>query len=381
VRISTILALAAALMVTAACTKKEAGAKGSVTKQAFGKTSAGEAVDLYTLKNKNGVEVSIMNYGAIVVSLKTPDAKGQLADIVLGFDKLDGYLATNPYFGAVVGRYGNRIAKGEFSIDGQKYTLAKNNGENSLHGGLKGFDKKVWTAEPAEGATAQVLTLGYESKDGEEGYPGTLKTTVRYTLGDDNELRIDYSATTDKSTVLNLTNHSYFNLAGQGQGTILTHEVTINAAKFTPVDAGLIPTGELKPVEGTPFDFRKPTAVGARIEADDEQIKRGGGYDHNFVIERAGTDLQLAATVSEAKSGRVLEVWTTEPGVQFYTGNFLDGTVAGKGGVAYPKRSGFCLETQHYPDSPNHAAFPSTRLDPGQQYKTSTVFKFKTVVK
>jgi len=371
------MVIVAAVLMTAACAKKDPGAKGSVTKQAFGKTAQGEAVDLYTLKNKNGVEVSIMNYGAVIVSLKTPDARGRLADIVLGFDTLDGYLKENPYFGAVVGRYGNRIAKGKFELDGKVYTLAKNNGENALHGGIKGFDKKVWQAEATEGETAQTLTLHCVSPDGEEGYPGTLKASVRYTLNDSDDLEVAYSATTDKPTVVNLTNHTYFNLAGAESGPILNQELMLNASKMTPVDAGLIPTGELKDVTGTPFDFRKPTAIGARIDADDEQIKRGGGYDHNFVIDRTAPGLALAARATEPSNGRVLEVWTTEPGVQFYTGNFLDGTLQGKRGTVYEKRMAFCLETQHYPDSPNHVQFPSTRLDPGQEYKSTTVFKFR----
>jgi aldose 1-epimerase len=371
------MVIVAAVLMTAACAKKDPGAKGSVTKQAFGKTAQGEAVDLYTLKNKNGVEVSIMNYGAVIVSLKTPDARGRLADIVLGFDTLDGYLKENPYFGAVVGRYGNRIAKGKFELDGKAYTLAKTNGENAPHGGIKGFDKKVWQAEATEGETAQTLTLHCVSPDGEEGYPGTLKASVRYTLNDSDDLEVAYSATTDKPTVVNLTNHTYFNLAGAESGPILNQELMLNASKMTPVDAGLIPTGELKDVTGTPFDFRKPTAIGARIDADDEQIKRGGGYDHNFVIDRTAPGLALAARATEPSNGRVLEVWTTEPGVQFYTGNFLDGTLQGKRGTVYEKRMAFCLETQHYPDSPNHVQFPSTRLDPGQEYKSTTVFKFR----
>jgi aldose 1-epimerase len=312
------------------------------------------------------------------VSLKVPDSKGALGDIVLGFDSLDGYLADNPFFGALVGRYGNRIAKGHFTLDGKEYTLPINNGANALHGGLKGFDKHIWTAKPGQGKDGQTLELTYVSKDGEEGYPGTLTATVTYTLTNANELRIHYQATTDKPTVLNLTNHSYFNLAGAGNGDILGHELMLNADKFTPVDKGLIPTGELRPVDGTPFDFRKATAIGARINADDEQIKLGGGYDHNFVLNGQAGTMRLAARATEPKSGRVLEVSTTEPGVQFYTGNFLDGTLHGKGGKVYNKRYGFCLETQHYPDSPNKPSFPSTVLRPGQKYDTTTVFKFST---
>jgi aldose 1-epimerase len=367
-----------ALLLAVSCSTKPAGVTATVTKQPFGKTAAGEAVDLYTLKNKHGVEASITNYGASVVSLKTPDSQGNFADIALGFDSLEGYTGAQPYLGAVVGRYGNRIAKGKFSLNGKEYTLAKNNGENSLHGGLQGFDKKVWTASSETKPDGPSVTLKYSSKDGEEGYPGKLDVTVTYTLTDENDLRLDYQATTDQDTVLNVTNHTYFNLAGQGTGDILSHEMTINADRFTPVDAGLIPTGELKAVEGTPFEFRKPQIIGARIDGDDEQLKRGKGYDHNWVLNKTGDELSLAARASEPKSGRVLEVWTTQPGVQFYTGNFLDGTVAGKGGVKYALRSGFCLETQHYPDSPNHPDFPTTVLKPGQEFKSTTVWKFRT---
>ncbi len=362
------------LLMLAACKSTESGVTTSVTKQAFGKTAQGEAVDLYVLKNKNGVEAAITNYGGIVVWLKTPDKQGRLANIALGFDKFDGYLKPPPYFGAIVGRYGNRIAKAKFTLDGKEYTLAKNDGANTLHGGLQGFDKRVWTVTSSD---AHSLVLTYTSKDGEEGYPGALAVTVTYTLTDADDLTIDYRATTDKATVLNLTNHTYFNLAGEGEGTILDHNMTINASRFTPVDGGLIPTGELKGVEGTPFDFRKPTAIGARINADDAQIKLGKGYDHNYVLDRQGAGLELAASASEAKSGRVLEVWTTEPAVQFYTGNFLDGTLTGASGRAYAQRSGFCLETQHYPDSPNQPAFPTTVLKPGEEYKSTTVWKFR----
>lgn len=350
---------------------------GSVKKTSFGKTPEGRQVDLYTLKNQKGVEVAITNFGGIVVSVKVPDRRGNIADVVLGYDSLDGYVNDKSYFGAIVGRYGNRIAHGQFSLDGVTYKLAKNNGENSLHGGIKGFNKAVWDAKEITSKDGPSLQLNYLSKDGEEGYPGNLKVQVTYTLTDANELRIDYSATTDKKTVLNLTNHSYFNLAGQGTGDILGHEMLIQADRFTPVDAGLIPTGELRPVEGTPFDFRKKTAIGARIDADDEQLKLGKGYDHNWVVNHTA-DFSLAARAVEPKSGRVLEVWTTEPGVQFYTGNFLDGTVHGKGGKAYGFRFAFCLETQHFPDSPNHPEFPSTVLNPGERYHSTTAFKFLT---
>jgi len=368
---------AAALL--AACKTVDRGAKGSVTQQEFGKMPSGESVQLFTLKNKNGIEVSITNYGGIITSLKTFDGKGLLADVALGFDTLERYLQPHPYFGAIIGRYGNRIGKARFTLDGVTYTLAKNNGENSLHGGNQGFDKKLWKARAEQGPSAQTLVLEYTSPDGEEGYPGTLRTEVRYTLSDDDSLRIGYRATTDKKTVVNLTNHTYFNLAGQGNGDILNHEIEIRASRFTPVDAGLIPTGELRSVEGTPFDFRKPHRIGERIEARDEQIKLGGGYDHNFVLDRQGDGLSMAARVVEPSTGRALEVWTTEPAMQFYTGNFLDGTITGKGGKVYPRRSGFCLETQHYPDSPNQPAFPSTVLEPGQEYRSATVWKFLSV--
>jgi aldose 1-epimerase len=350
---------------------------GSTAKKAFGKTPDGQPVDLYVLTNKNGAEVSITNFGGAVVSLKVPDRNGKLADVVLGYDTAEGYVNDKAYFGALVGRYGNRIAHAQFVLDGKTYTLAKNNGDNSLHGGIKGFNKAVWTAKTLSTKDGQSLELSYVSKDGEEGFPGNLKVTVTYTWTDANALRIEYSATTDKKTVVNLTNHSYFNLAEQGSGDILGHVMRIEADKFTPVDSGLIPTGELRDVAGTPFDFRKPTAIGARIEQDDEQLKLGGGYDHNFVL-RSSTSAgeSLAARVVEPVSGRVLEVWTTEPGVQFYTGNFLDGKTPGKGGVTYPRRSAFCLETQHFPDSPNQPKFPSVVLSPGGRYHTTTTYKF-----
>jgi aldose 1-epimerase len=375
-RALSVLLAASAVFLAACGSKTETPTETKVTKpmqkRAFGRTADGQAVDLYTLTNKNGMEVAITNYGGTVVTLKAPDRNGKVADVVLGFDTLESYFGPNPYFGALIGRYGNRIAKGKFKLDGKEYTLARNNGENALHGGLKGFDKRVWTAREAPDG----LELTYVSADGEEGYPGALTSTVKYSLSDNNELKIDYAAATDKDTVLNLTNHSYFNLAGEGEGDILSHEMTINADRFTPVDSGLIPTGELRPVEGTPFDFRKPTAIGARIANADEQLKLGKGYDHNFVLTSGGGSMALAARVTEAKSGRVMEVLTDQPGVQFYTGNFLDGTVKGKGGKVYAHRYGFCLETQHFPDSPNQKTFPSTVLKPGQKYQTSTVYKF-----
>jgi aldose 1-epimerase len=345
-----------------------------VSKADFGKTSDGTAVQIFTLTNEHGLEARISTYGGVVVSLKTPDRSGQMADIVQGFDTLEGYLnPAEPYFGALIGRYGNRIGHAKFSLDGKQYNLPANDGANTLHGGPKGFDKVVWTPrELPDGG----VELTYTSKDGEEGFPGNLKATVNYHLTAANELKIDYSATTDKNTVINLTNHSYWNLKGAGNGLILDHILTINASRFTPVDSGLIPTGELKPVAGTPFDFTKPTAVGARIEQNDEQLKLGKGYDHNFVLNRGGAGLSLAARVEEPSTGRVMEVLTTEPAVQFYTGNFLDGTLKGKGGHVYPFRAALCLETQHYPDSPNKPTFPTTELKPGQTYKTTTVYRF-----
>ncbi len=352
---------------------------GSTTKSSFGKTPDGQQVDLYVLTNKNGLEAAITTYGGAIVSLKVPDRNGKLGDIVLGYDSVDGYVSDKSYFGAIIGRYGNRIGHAKSSLDGKTYTLAKNNGENNLHGGVKGFDKALWSAKeiPAEGG--QALELTYLSKDGEEGFPGNLQVRVIYTLTDSNELKIEYFAATDKKTIVNLTNHSYFNLVGVslGSGDILGHVLMIEADKFTPVDSGLIPTGELGDVQGTPFDFRKPTAIGARIDADDEQITLGHGYDHNFVLRRkAGAPISLAARVVEPTSGRVMEVWTTEPGVQLYTGNFLDGTTHGKGGVSYAKRAAFCLETQHFPNSPNQPNFPSVVLNPGGRYHTTTIYKF-----
>jgi aldose 1-epimerase len=352
---------------------------GSTTKKSFGKTPDGQPVDLYVLTNKSGAEVSITNYGGAVVSLKVPDRNGKLADVVLGYDNVDGYVADKSYFGALVGRYGNRIGHARFVLDGKSYTLAKNNGDNSLHGGVRGFNKALWAAKILPAKDGQSLELSYLSKDGEEGFPGNLKVTVIYTLADANALKIEYAATTSKKTVVNLTNHAYFNLAGQGSGDVLGHLLTIQADKFTPVDSGLIPTGELRDVAGTPFDFLKSTAIGARIDQDDEQLKLGGGYDHNFVLRRAAyVEEAPAARVVEPASGRVMEVWTTEPGIQFYTGNFLDGKAVGKGGAIYPKRSAFCLETQHFPDSPNQPKFPSVVLNPGERYHTVTTYRFST---
>lgn len=346
-----------------------------VTRGPFGMLRNQTPVEVYTLTNANGVELRAMTYGAIITSLKVPDRSGRFDDVVLGFDEIDGYLKDPPYFGALIGRYGNRIAKGRFTLDGTTWTLATNNGPNHLHGGVKGFDKVLWNAVQAESAEGVSVTFTRTSPDGEEGYPGNLQVSVRYLLTDQNELTIDYRATTDRATPVNLTQHSYFNLAA-GAGDILGHELTLNASRFTPVDATLIPTGEVVPVDGTPFDFRKATAIGARINADDVQLKNGKGYDHNWVLDRSGAGLTRAADVFEPTTGRTLEVATTEPGLQFYSGNFLDGTITGKGGRVYTHRSGFCLETQHFPDSPNQPDFPSTILRPGQIYSSKTVLTF-----
>jgi aldose 1-epimerase len=352
-----------------------AAATRGVTRTAFGKTRDGRAVEIYTLTNAHGAEMRAITYGGIITSLKVPDRAGHFDDIVLGFDTLDGYLKDPPYFGAIVGRYGNRIAKGQFTLDGKTYKLATNNGPNHLHGGVKGFDKVVWNAVPGDTADGVSVTLTRTSPDGEEGYPGNLQATVRYTLTDRNELAIDYRATTDKATPVNLTQHSYFNLAADS-GDILGHELTIHASRYTPVDDTLIPTGELAPVQGTPFDFQQAAAIGARIGADNVQLKNGRGYDHNWVLNRTGAGLQPAARLVDPKSGRTLEVATTEPGLQFYSGNFLDGSITGKGGRVYKHRTGLCLETQHFPDSPNHPSFPSAILQPGQTYSSKTVFTF-----
>jgi aldose 1-epimerase len=361
------------LILCAAC---GGGRKQDVESRPFGMTKDGISVNLYTLTNAKGTKAAITNYGGIIVSLETPDRTGKLADIVLGFDSLDGYLGEHPYFGAIIGRYGNRIAKGRFTLDGVEYRLATNNGENALHGGVKGFDKVVWNAKEFSQHSRRGVELSYLSKDGEEGYPGNLTAIVRYTLTDDNELHVDYSASTDKATIVNLTNHSYFNLAGEGEGDILGHEVLINADRFTPVDGGLIPRGQLQFVEGTPFDFTTRTAIGARINSDDEQIRLGGGYDHNFVLNARTGFMKLAGEAYDPKTGRVMEVRTTEPGLQFYTGNFLDGSIRGKGGKVYNRRFGFCMETQHFPDSPNQHAFPTTVLKPGERYTSQTIFRF-----
>ncbi|MBW3553743.1 MAG: galactose mutarotase [Gemmatimonadetes bacterium] len=341
----------------------------------------GDSVAVYTLRNADGVEARVTNYGGIILALLIPDRQGRLEDVVLGFDSLRGYLGGNPaYFGAIIGRYGNRIAGGRFTLDGETYQLARNDGPNHLHGGVKGFDKVVWDAESFGGDGESGLVFRYTSPSAEEGYPGTLEATVTYTLTDDNELIFDYHAVTDQPTPVNLTQHSYFNLAGHGAGDILDHVVTIDAERFTPVDSTLIPTGELRPVEGTPFDFTEPTPIGARIEEETEQLRFGLGYDHNFVLRREGPAEEpvLAARVTEPTSGRVMEILTTEPGLQFYSGNFLDGTLTGKGGVVYAHRTGFAMETQHFPDSPNQPDFPSTILRPGEEYTSRTIYRFTT---
>ena len=351
---------------------------GRISIAPFGTLPTGEAVRAFTLTNSRGLQARILDYGGIIVSLRTPDRTGAMGDIVLGFDDLAGYVTSSPYFGAIVGRYGNRIARGQFTLDGTTYKLAVNNGPNALHGGLKGFDKVIWKAEPKADSSAVHLVLEYTSADGEEGYPGTMHATVTYTLTDANQLVVDYQATSDRPTPVNLTQHSYFNLAGEGAGDILGHVVTLDADRFVPIDSTFIPTGELAPVAGTPFDFRTPTAIGARIDQPNPQITNGKGYDHTFVLKRAAgaTGLVHAAHVVEPSTGRTLDVETTEPGVQFYTGNFLDGKVVGKQGHAYPRRGAFCLETHHYPDSPNKPQFPSTILRPGETYRSQTVFTF-----
>jgi aldose 1-epimerase len=348
------------------------------SKQPFG-TADGQEIFLYTLTNAAGMEVKITNYGGTVTSLKAPDRNKKFADLVLGFDNLDAYTAkTNTgHFGALIGRYGNRLARGIFKLNGHTYHVPVNDGPNSLHGGLKGFDRHVWRAKEVSSDEGAGLELRYVSEDGEEGFPGRLEVTVRYTLDDKNALHIDYSATTNKDTVLNLTNHSYFNLGGAGSGSILNEKLMLNADRFTPVDSTLIPTGKIQPVAGTPFDFRKATEIGSRIDQDNEQLKFGRGYDHNFVLNHPGDLSAIAAKVEDPNSGRVLEVHTDQPGIQFYTGNFLDGTVSGIGG-AFAHRSALCLETQHYPDSPNQPNFPTTVLRAGQRFHSVTIFKFGT---
>lgn len=347
-----------------------------ITNEPFGQTQEQQSVDLYTLTNDHGITAQIMTCGGVLVALHTPDRTGASGDIVLGFDTFADYQERSPFFGCITGRYANRIANGQFVLDGVTYPLATNNGPNHLHGGLRGFDKVIWQAETARTADAVALHLRYHSQDGEEGYPGALDVTVSYTLTNQNELRIDYRATTDKPTILNLTNHTYFNLAGQGK--ILDHVMQIDADELTPVNAALIPTGELAAVTGTPFDFRTPTPIGARIAQDDQQMRYGGGYDHNWVLNHPEQGLRHVITVTDPRSGRCLDVATSQPGVQFYTANMMPDVLPGKGGQIYSKRSGFCLETQHFPDSPNQPHFPTTVLRPGEQYHETTVFTFST---
>jgi len=360
------LAVSATLfMLTATLT-----AKTIVHKRPFGRTPEGTPVEVYSLADDK-IEVRVITYGGIVVSLRAPDRKGKLDDVVLGVDSVEKYVTQTAHFGGLIGRYANRIAHGTFELDGHTYHIPKNDGDNALHGGTRGFDKVVWAAKQIPDG----IELTYVSKDGEQGFPGTLATTVRYTLTGE-ALRIEYSAITDKDTVLNLTNHSYFNLKGQGNGDVLGHVLKIDASRFTPVDANLIPTGELKSVEGTPLDFRTPHALGERIDADDPQLRLGHGYDHNFVVDHEPNQLAEAAEMYEPTTGRILRVLTTEPGVQLYTGNFLDGTITGKEGRVYNRRYAFCLETQHFPDSPNHPSFPTTELKPGLEFHSVTVFQF-----
>ena len=382
--VGRLTAAVKALMVglfLAACSIPKEGApetKATVTSEVFGTTPDGEAL-IYTLTNSKGEEVRITNYGGIVVSLKAPDKDGNLGDVVLGFDKLEDYIEDSPYFGAIIGRYANRIAKAKFALGQDLYELAANDGENHLHGGIKGFDKVLWTAEGYVDYDGAVLRLDYMSEDGEEGYPGNLDTRVTYKWTDDSELQIEYRATTDKSTVVNLTNHSYFNLKDGGASSILDHELMINADRFTSVDEQSIPDGKIGLAAETPLDFLESTPIGKNIDADLNQLKFGKGYDLNYILNRRGEDLSLAARVTEPTTGRVMEVLTTEPGIQFYSGNFLNGSHIGKGGTAYEHRSGFCLETQHYPDSPNTEGFPSTVLTPGTTYQSKTVYRFSTV--
>lgn len=349
----------------------------SIKKAKFGEVE-GKNVDIFTLANRNGVEMKVTNYGCIVTSLKVPGKFEKADDVVLGFNDLQSYLKKNPYFGAIIGRYGNRIANSRFSLNGKEYILAKNDGSNNLHGGIKGFDKVIWDAAEIKDDESVGIEFKYLSKDGEEGFPGNLSVIVTYTINDNNEFKIDYKAKTDAVTVCNLTHHTYFNLSGEGSGSILDHQVMIKSSRITPIDTTLIPTGELADVAGTPFDFRESTVIGKRINEDNLQLKYGGGYDHNWILNRTGNskDLILAASVYDPKSGRKMDVLTTEPGIQMYTGNFLDGTLIGKSGKKYKKRSGFCLETQHYPDSPNKTDFPTTTLEPGQMYFTTTIYKF-----
>ena len=379
-RVAACAALAVSLAVGVfACASRDESmtreaSSATLVRAPFGVLPSGDSVHVYTLTNANGIEARILDYGGIVVSLRTPDRAGTFADIVLGFDSLSDYVKDSPYFGALVGRFANRIARGRFTLDGTSYSLAANNGVNALHGGVRGFDKVVWQGTPVHDSTGVGVVLRHESPDGDEGYPGTLQAQVTYTLTDRNELVIDYEATTDQATPINLTHHSYFNLAGAGD--VLGHVLSINADRYVPIDTTLIPTGVLEPVDDSPFDLRANVAIGAKIGTPHQQLTNAKGYDHTFVLNRSGPGLSLAARVVEPVSGRTLDVATTEPGIQLYTGNFLDGSLTGKGGRVYQQRHGFCLETQHFPDSPNQPAFPSTILRPGERYRSTTVYTF-----
>lgn len=359
------------------CAPRALSGRASLTRRPFGTLPDGQKVTAFTLTNARGLSARILDYGGIIAALRVPDARGHCDDIVLGYDSLDGYARDTNYFGALIGRYGNRIARGQFALDGHEYQLATNNGPNHLHGGLQGFNRKMWRAHPLLTREGVALELRLLSPDGDQGYPGALDVRVIYTLSDANQLRLEYRATCDAPTVLNLTNHSYFNLAGAGNGLITGHTLRLYANRFTPIDATAIPLGDARPVAGTPFDFRTPHAIGARINAPDEQLRNGQGYDHNFVLDGRAGRLRLAARAESATSGRVMRVYTTQPGVQFYSGNFLNGET-GKGGRPYERRSGFCLETQHFPDSPHHPQFPSTVLRPGQIYRQETIYEFSS---
>ncbi len=347
-----------------------------ITEAIFGQTKDDESIEEYTLKNENGVELKVITYGGRITSLKVPDNKGSFENVVLGFDDLEAYEADNPFFGALIGRFGNRIANGKFTLDGKEYALAQNDGKNHLHGGVQGFDRVVWKASPMEGEEDSTLKLTYFSKNGEEGYPGNLNVTVVYTLTGDNTLEVTYEATTDETTIINLTQHAYFNLTGDFSNDILNHKLVLDADAYLPVDATLIPTGEIRPVENTPFDFRNAKTIGQDISVENEQLKRGQGYDHCWVLNGEQGDMRFAASAYDENSGRMMEIYTTEPGIQFYSGNFLDGTLPMPDGGKYEHRTGFCLETQHYPDSPNQDKFPSVVLKPGEKYNTKTTFKF-----
>lgn len=371
-----IIALTILIVITSCDNSSKKGM--NIKKERFGKVD-GKTVDLYTLTNSSNIEMKVTTYGGIVTSLKLPDKNGNFDDVVLGYNDLNGYIQKNPYFGAIIGRYGNRIGNAKFTLEGQEYSLAQNDGANNLHGGVKGFDKVVWDAEPIIGQDSISLKLHYLSKDGEEGFPGNLHATVIYTLTNKNTFRIDYQATTDKPTIVNLTQHTYWNLAGEGSGNILNHELMINADSFTPVNKSLITTGEIISVEGTPMDFRSSTKIGDSIDSDYKQLKYAGGYDHNWVLNNSDDGkINFAASVYEPTSGRFMEILTTEPGIQFYSGNFLDGSIVGKNGKTYEFQNGFCLETQHYPDSPNKPQFPTVTLKPGETYKSTTIYKFST---